>query len=128
MEKNKNRPIYLNILRIRLPVGGVLSIVHRVTGAVLVLSLPFGLYLLDRSLHDPDAFREIASRLSSLDSRLFTLIMVWVFTQHFISGIRHLLLDIGLGEAKSTARMSAWLSFAISGVMALIVGAFLWNA
>ena len=128
MGKNKKRPVYLNLSKIRLPVGGVLSILHRVTGAFLVLLLPFALYILDRSLQDPVAFDEIAARLATLEGRIALLIMVWAFAQHFMSGMRHLLLDVGIGDSKAAARLNAWLAFAASGFVAILTGVCLWNA
>ncbi|MDH3309593.1 MAG: succinate dehydrogenase, cytochrome b556 subunit [Gammaproteobacteria bacterium] len=127
MANKKKRPVYLNLVKIRLPVGGVLSILHRITGAILVLLLPFALYIFDRSLQDPSAFAEIASRFSSLEGRMVILIMVWAFAQHFMSGIRHLLLDVGIGDSKSSARRNAWLAFAASGAVVIFTGVCLWN-
>jgi succinate dehydrogenase / fumarate reductase cytochrome b subunit len=128
MGKNKKRPVYLNLFKIRLPVGGILSILHRATGAFLVLLLPFALYILDISLQDPMAFDEISTRLMSIEGRIALLIMVWAFAQHFMSGLRHLLLDIGIGDSKATARLNAWLAFAASGFVVLLTGICLWNA
>lgn len=122
MGKNKKRPVYLNLFLTRLPVGGVLSILHRATGAFLVLLLPFALYMLQRSLQDPAAFAEMAARLASLEGRIVLLIMVWAFAQHFFSGLRHLLLDIGIGDSKPAARRNAWLAFAASLAVVTLTG------
>ncbi len=122
MEKNKKPPVYLNLFRNRLPVGGVVSILHRVTGVSLVLLLPFAIYMLQRSLQDPAAFMDIAARLRTPAGRIALLIIVWVFAQHFFSGIRHLLLDIDVGIDKSAARRNAWLTFVASLSVALLTG------
>ena len=127
MGKNKKRPVYLNLFKIRLPVGGILSILHRATGALLVLLLPFALYILDRSLQDPAAFAEISTRATSLEGRIVLLIAVWAFAQHFMSGMRHLLLDVGIGDSKSTARLNAWLAFAAVGAIVVLTGVCLWS-
>ena len=128
MPKKQKRPVYLNLVKIRLPVGGVLSILHRITGAMLVLMLPLALYLFDRSLQDPTAFAEIAGHFKSLEGRVALLIMVWAFAQHFMSGIRHLLLDIGIGDSGPAARLNAWLAFAATGVVVILTGVCLWSA
>ncbi len=125
MEKKKKRPVYLNLVKIRLPVGGMLSILHRVTGAFLVLLLPFALYILDASLREPAVFADIAARLASLEGRIVILITAWVFTQHFFSGVRHLLLDIGIGDDKAAARRSAWLAFATTAFVVVLTGVYL---
>lgn len=125
MEKNKKRPVYLNLLKIRLPVGGVVSILHRLTGALLVLLLPVSIYMLQRSLQDPVAFMDIVARLGTPTGHFALLIIVWVFAQHFFSGIRHLLLDIDVGIDKTAARRGAWLTFAASLTVLLLTGIYL---
>ena len=122
MGKNNKRPVYLNLFKIRLPVGGILSILHRATGAFLVLLLPIALYILQRSLQDPAAYAEIAAQASTLVGRLVVLLIVWVFAQHFFSGVRHLLLDIGIGDSKPAARRNAWLAFAASLAVVALTG------
>ena len=125
MEKNKNRPVDLKLYKIRLPVGALVSILHRVTGALLVLLLPFALYTLQRTLQDPAAYADIVARLSTPTGRLVRLIIVWVFAQHFFSGVRHLLQDVGLGVEKAAARRGAWLIFIASGLVTLLTGVYL---
>ena len=122
MQNKKKRPVYLNLLQIRLPVGGVASILHRATGAVLVLLLPFALYLLQRSVQEPAAYADIAARLITIEGRVVLLGTVWMFSQHFFSGIRHLLMDVGIGDDTATARISAWLTFVASGSVAVVTG------
>jgi len=122
MGKNNKRPVYLNLFKIRLPVGGILSILHRATGAFLVLLLPIALYILQRSLQDPAAYAEIAAVVATLIGRIVVLVIVWVFAQHFFSGVRHLLLDIGIGDSKPSARRNAWLAFAASLAVVALTG------
>jgi succinate dehydrogenase / fumarate reductase cytochrome b subunit len=122
MEKNNKRPVYLNLFKIRLPVGGILSILHRATGAFLVLLLPIALYILQRSLQDPAAYAKIATQAATIIGRIVVLVTVWVFAQHFFSGVRHLLLDIGIGDDKTTARRNAWLAFAASLAVVALTG------
>src|SRR3970040_1372274 len=122
MQNKKKRPVYLNLLQIRLPVGGVASILHRATGAVLVPLVPFALYLLERSVQGPAAYADMAARLATIEGRVVLLGTVWMFAQHFFSGIRHLLMDIGIGDDTATARISAWLTFVGSGSGAVVTG------
>jgi succinate dehydrogenase / fumarate reductase cytochrome b subunit len=122
MGKNNKRPVYLNLFKIRLPVGGILSILHRATGAFLVLLLPIALYILQRSLQDQTAYAEIAAQAATPVGRLVVLVIVWVFAQHFFSGVRHLLLDVGVGDSKPAARRNAWLAFAASLSVVVITG------
>lgn len=125
MGKKNKRPVYLNLFKIRLPITGVVSIIHRATGALLVLLLPIALYLLQRSLQDPEVFARIASSVTTLPGRLVWLLIVWVFAQHFFSGVRHLLLDVDIGIERTKARHGAWLTFIATVVVVLLAGACL---
>ena len=122
MGKKNKRPVYLNLFKIRLPVTGVVSIIHRATGALLVLLLPVALYLLQRSLQDPEAFARIASSAATLPGRLVWLLIVWAFAQHFFSGVRHLLLDVDIGIERTQARRGAWFAFIATAVVVLLAG------
>jgi succinate dehydrogenase / fumarate reductase cytochrome b subunit len=123
MGNNHRRPIYLNLFRIRLPVAGVVSILHRLSGVLLVLLLPGALYLLDLSLRDPAAFAGCLAWLSSRTGKLLALLTFWLLAQHFFSGLRHLLLDIDIGVGKIAARRSAWLTLAASLSTVVVIGA-----
>lgn len=122
METVKKRPVYLNLLKIRLPIGGVASIAHRITGVLLVLLLPIAIYLLALSLESLAGFHKVVSFLTSVSGRIIVLVSVWLFAQHFFSGIRHLLLDINIGVEKDTARVGAWLTFLAAGVTLIVLG------
>ena len=126
MEHISKRPVYLNLFKIRLPIGGVVSILHRVTGVFLVLLLPPAIYLLQRSLQDAATFEQTVRILGSLPGRALLLIVTWMFVEHLYSGIRHLLLDIDIGIERTTARRTAWLTLFISIVTVLLIG--LWMA
>lgn len=122
MEKNKTRPVFLNLLQIRLPVGGVVSILHRATGVLLVLVLPWLLYGLQQSLSGPAEYAAITARLTTLPAQILMLALLWIFAQHFFSGIRHLLLDLDLGMEKHAARRLAWLTLAASALVLVLAG------
>jgi succinate dehydrogenase / fumarate reductase cytochrome b subunit len=102
-------PVYLNLFRIRFPVGAVTSIAHRLSGACLFLSLPFWIYLLDQSLTGPDGFAQALGILQSTWVRIGLLLAAWSFFHHLLAGVRFLLLDTGVGCELRQARRSAWL-------------------
>ena len=126
MDNNKRRPVYLNLFRIRLPVGGVASIVHRATGVLLVLLMPLGAWVLQRSLEGEAGFQQARAWVSQGPGKLLVLLALALFVQHFFSGLRHLLLDLDLGVSKSVSRASAWGAFAGTAVvMGLVL--ILWS-
>lgn len=122
MEKNKNRPVFLNLARIRLPIGGMVSILHRASGVVLVLMLPPLLYGLQQSLSGPAEYAAITAHLSTLPGRIIALTLLWIFAQHLFSGIRHLLFDLDIGLDKQPARRLAWLSLVAAALVVVIAG------
>ena len=97
MHKNAKRPVYLNLLQIRLPIGGVISIIHRISGAVLALFLPFALCALQASLESPERFAQVQAVFASTPGRAALLLALWLLVQHLYSGLRHLLIDIDVG-------------------------------
>jgi succinate dehydrogenase / fumarate reductase cytochrome b subunit len=101
-------PVYLNLFRIRFPVGAVASIAHRVSGVCLFLSLPFWIYLLDLSLTGPEGFMQTLGILQSTWTRAGLLLAAWSFFHHLLCGVRFLLLDAGVGCELRQARRSAW--------------------
>ncbi|MGW8246999.1 MAG: succinate dehydrogenase, cytochrome b556 subunit [Acidiferrobacterales bacterium] len=119
MVKTK-RPVDLPLLKIRLPIGGVISIIHRVTGALLVLVLPLVTYWIDRSLDSPQGFDETVKFLASPVAKLVTVLILVIFIQHLVSGIRHLLLDLQIGMNRAAARKSAWAVPILTLVLTLI--------
>lgn len=113
------RPVFLNLLAIRMPVGAVVSILHRVTGVLLVLLLPLVLYLLQLSLESGAGFARVLDWFESFAARIAVLICVAVYAQHFLSGLRHLLLDLDVGAVLPVARRSAgWVL--VGGALAML--------
>ncbi len=125
MGHNKNRPVYLNLIQIRLPIGGVVSILHRVSGALLTLLIPLFLYMLQESLRDAEAFARYARYFASPLGRFNALLTLWLFLQHLLSGVRHLLLDLDIGIDRTRARHSAWITLLLSAALIVAAGSVL---
>lgn len=120
---NKNkRPVYLNLFQIRLPVAGVVSILHRITGVMLVISLPLSLYALQQSLVSADEYAAVTGYLSLPWVRVLLMALAVALALHFLAGVRHLLLDIDVGVTRRVARWSAWAVLAGTGLTALVFG------
>ena len=109
MTRQPSAPVYLDLLRIRFPVGAVTSIAHRISGVLLFVSLPFLVFLLDISLQGPEGYADATAILGNDWLRLGSAAIVWSLFHHLLSGIRFLLIDIEVGVTLSQARVSAWL-------------------
>ena len=123
---NQPRPKYLDLVRIRLPVPGFVSILHRVSGAALFLFLPVGLCLLQSSLASPEGFDRVRVLVTHQLAKLATLGLAWAFLHHFFAGLRFLALDLHYGTELAAARATSWLVLGASLALTLIVAAWLW--
>lgn len=126
MIARKNPPRYLNLLLIKLPVTGVASIAHRVSGVLLFFSLPLFVWGFGLTLESAAGFTRVLAIFDSLPFRLCLAIVIWSLSQHLFSGIRHLLLDVGVGVERPQARFSAWtVNLAALGVTLLYLATVL---
>ncbi len=119
---NNNRPKFLTLYQIRLPLPGFVSILHRISGALLFLALPLLLWMLQQSLR-PSGNLTI---LQSLAGKLLMLALLWAFLHHFCAGIRFLALDLHAGVKLSQARATSKLVLAVSLVLTALLGGRLW--
>jgi len=119
MPNQRTAPIYLNLFRIRFPAGAITSIAHRVSGVLLFLSLPFLVYLLDLSLQDAAGFEQAMKWLQCGWIKAGSVAITWSLLHHLLAGIRFLLIDIDIGVALPTARISAWCVNITAGLLAL---------
>lgn len=122
----KQRPKYLDLFRIRLPIPGIVSILHRVSGVALFIFLPVLLYLLHGSVSSQERFDTYQAIISHPLAKLILIGLLWSFLHHLCAGIRFLFLDVHKGLELSCARNSAKAVVAVSVILTLIVGVTLW--
>lgn len=122
------RPIYLNPveLGLKMPAAGIVSLLHRVSGVILFLSIPVAIFMLDISLRNEAAFTDVVRFLSFPLVKLCSLVVFWALAHHLCAGIRFLLLDVHLGLHKPYPQYSAYATFAVSLLFTLFVGVKLW--
>ncbi len=114
----KPRPTYLNLrallFEIRLPLPGWVSILHRISGALLFLALVWLLWMLDRSLASEAGFDRLRHYAGLWPVKLSLSALIWAYCHHFCAGIRYLFLDLDKGVDLASARLSSWLVLAAS--------------
>ena len=103
-----SRPVFLDLRQIRLPLPGLVSILHRVSGVLMVLSIPVAALLFHQALSGPEGFAATVAFLDSWLVKLALLVLTWSLLHHLLAGIRHLVLDIGVGLDRPVARKTAW--------------------
>ncbi len=122
----KIRPKHLDLFKIRLPLPGWVSILHRVSGLGLFLCLPLLLYLLDNSLHSRSSFARFQAIVGQPLMKLVLLGLVWAFLHHLCAGIRYIALDLHYGTELQAARTSSMAVLVISALLTVLVGVRLW--
>ncbi|MBL7002874.1 MAG: succinate dehydrogenase, cytochrome b556 subunit [Gammaproteobacteria bacterium] len=120
------RPVYLNLAKIHLPISGIISIMHRVFGLLLALSIPFFTLLFGLSLQSEAGYNQALTILNSMWLTPIYILLIWSFIHHFFAGIRYLLLDVEIGVEKEISQKSSWLVMYAAIAVSLIICAGIW--
>ena len=112
---------------IRLPLPGFVSILHRVSGALLFLiGIPLVLWLTQRALASPQGWEEMRATLSHPFAKLVLVVLAWAYLHHFIAGIRHLVMDLHIGMDLQSARRTSAITLVLALILTLAVAVKLW--
>ena len=115
-----HRPVYLNLFRLHLPVTGWVSILHRLSGALLFLLLPWMVWGFALTLSSETRYARAVAWLSTPTAKLLTLALVWAFAHHFFAGLRHLAMDSHWGVQLKSARLSSLAVLLATGSVVLL--------
>lgn len=122
---SQRRPIHLDVTRIHMPVSALVSILHRVSGVILFLILPFLLAGFERMLRSQQTYDIVVGWLQSPLGKLTSISMVVLFALHLAAGTRHLLLDLRLGLSRPAARRGAF-GVLLFTLLIFVIAVFLW--
>jgi succinate dehydrogenase / fumarate reductase cytochrome b subunit len=137
----KKRPEFRNINafadlpRYKLPIAGIVSILHRVSGALMFFLMPFIIWMFDRSISSEISFARFKAAfnvgmmgLPGFLWKLVALALIWAYLYHFIAGLRHLWMDISHeAVSKEFGKSSAIFTLLMSVGIALVLGAKLFG-
>ena len=121
MTVSSRRVKYLNLIKIRLPLPGLVSIAHRISGVLMFLAIPFVAYLLHLSIQGADAYAQVLTVLGHPLIKLALLVIGWSVCHHLYAGIRYLLLDVDIGIELAAARASALVVMVAAIVSTLVI-------
>ena len=113
-------PVFLNLAQIRFPIGAIASIAHRVAGVLLFIALPVVALMLDASLRTEAGFAAVRDLLSSPFWVATAAVLLWALVHHVLAGVRHLLMDVGVGSELVRARASARLVLVAAPALTLL--------
>lgn len=123
---NKERPRHLALHLIKLPLPGIVSILHRISGLLLFLMLPLLLVMLQYSLLSIETYTQLLGVLQNPFIKIILLALGWAFLHHFFSGIRYLAIDLDFGVGLAQAQASSRLVLIASLSLTMLLGAWLW--
>ncbi|MDP3704714.1 MAG: succinate dehydrogenase, cytochrome b556 subunit [Legionellaceae bacterium] len=123
---NHQRPINLDLGSFKYPAMSIASILHRISGVILFVLLPLILYILQLSLKSQSSYDELQTFLIHPHIRFCLWVFFSALIYHVIAGVRHIMLDMGIGEELHAARRSAVIVIVLAAVMVLFLGMWIW--
>lgn len=120
------RPVNLDIGTIKLPITAIVSILHRISGVILFAVVAVLLWMLDLSLSGEEGFAAVRECLASPVARVVLWACLAALAYHVVAGVRHLIMDIGVGESLEGGRLGAKLVMIIAVVLILLAGVWVW--
>ncbi len=123
---NSKRPVNLDFRTIKLPLPAYTSIIHRISGVILFVAIAFLLYGLDLSLESESGFNSLKQLMQGFFAKLIVWGIVSALLYHLVAGIKHLLMDIGIGEEKESGILGAKITIVVSAILIIIAGIVIW--
>ncbi|ODN42688.1 succinate dehydrogenase, cytochrome b556 subunit [Piscirickettsia litoralis] len=120
------RPVNLDITTIRMPITAISSILHRISGILVFILMALLLWGLEQSLSSEAGFRSVVQVFASGWMKFGVWVFLSALLYHLVAGVRHLLMDIGIGETKQGGRAGAVLVLVVSIVLIIALGYWLW--
>ena len=132
----RNINVFTDVRTYRLPPAGIVSILHRVSGVVMFILMPFIIWMFDNSLSSEISFERFKAVFNSGFSfvpgwfvKLVALALIWAYLHHFIAGLRHLWMDMSHSAVnKQFGRSSALFTLVASVLLTIVLGLKLFGA
>ena len=123
---NKQRPVNLDLMTIKFPLPAIASILHRISGLLLFFAVPCLLWLLQDSLSSASDFNHIKHLFAQPVLKILLLSGMAALLYHLIAGIRHLLMDVGIGESFAAGKRSVAIVIVLTLLLTIIIGIRIW--
>lgn len=122
----QKRPVNLDLGTMKFPPMAIVSILHRISGVLMALLLPFLLYLMDLSLTNETLFTKARLLIANPYWKLLLWAFVAALIYHLLAGTRHLIMDLGYGETLSCGRRSAVVVIVLAAILTILMGIWIW--
>lgn len=123
---NQQRPINLDLTKFSFPLPALTSITHRVAGVILFVGVIFLLCVLSDSLESAEGFAAAKQSMTTGFGSFITWGLLSALSFHFVAGIKHLFMDMGIGETKESGKVAAIITIILSVVLIALAGVWVW--
>lgn len=123
---NSQRPVNLDLRTIKLPITAYTSILHRISGVILFVGIAVLLYALGKSLASEEGFGEVKACLTSPLAKFVIWGLLSALLYHLVAGVRHLVMDVGVGETLEGGKLGSKIVIAVSAVLIVLAGVWVW--
>ncbi|MFT5593214.1 MAG: succinate dehydrogenase / fumarate reductase cytochrome b subunit [Oceanicoccus sp.] len=123
---NQQRPINLDLTKFSFPLPALTSITHRVAGVILFVGVIFLLCVLSGSLESAEGFAAAKQSMTTGFGSFITWGLLSALSFHFVAGIKHLFMDMGIGETKESGKVAAIITIILSVVLIALAGVWVW--
>ena len=120
------RPVNLDLTQFSFPLPALTSIAHRITGVALFVGLIFLMYGLELSLSSEEGFNEAKALMDTFLAKLIIWGVVSALLYHLVAGVKHLIMDTGVGETLEGGLLAAKATIAVSVVLIVLAGVWIW--
>lgn len=123
---NDKRPVNLDLTTIRFPITAIVSITHRISGVALYAGIAVLLWMLQASLQSEESFLQLKEMLASPLAQVILWVTLAALAWHLVMGIRHMIMDLGVGESLEGGRRGAQLAIVCALVLIILAGVWVW--
>lgn len=121
-----DRPVNLDLTTLSLPLSAITSFLHRVSGIFLFIGSAFMVWMLHKSLASPADFAAAQNVMEHGLAKFITWGLLSSLAYHLVAGIKHLIMDAGIGETKEGGKLGAQITLVISVVLFILAGVWVW--
>jgi succinate dehydrogenase / fumarate reductase cytochrome b subunit len=123
---NSQRPVNLDLRTIKLPITAYTSILHRISGVILFVGIAILLFGLDKSLTSEEGFAQVKECLTSPLAKFVIWGLLSALLYHLVAGVRHLIMDVGVGETLEGGKLGSKIVLVISVIVIVLLGVWIW--
>lgn len=123
---NTKRPVNLDLGKFHFPLPAITSILHRISGVLLFIAMGFLLYGLHLSLSGEEGFSALQTLMQSFLAKLIVWGILSSLIYHLVAGVRHLIMDLGIGETLEGGLLGSRIVILVSIVLIVLAGVWIW--